>query len=171
MKEVKHKIKARMKENPSVTPSVVYNKEVARKRGILTDVEIHEFDQTMSTMQSMYPYREMYSQSPESISAIETDSPLFILQDENVCKFIESVTKNPNRKVFGFTSSKVLEKGLRLANIRVMDATFSVNIFVVLKLCKYSIPVLSVYYLSTLYCLYVSLWNNLEAYSLLFHAR
>ena len=91
--------------------------------------------------------REVYAPSPESISAIETDSPLFMLQDENVCKFIETVAENPNRKVFGFTSSKVLEKGLRLANLGVMDATFSVNIFVVLKLCKYSIPVLSVSFL------------------------
>ena len=93
----------------------------------------------MPTIQSMNPSifvwkREMYPPSPESISTIETESPLFMLQDENVCKFTESVAENPNRKVFGFTSSKVLEKGLRMANLGVMDATFSVNIFVVWKL-------------------------------------
>ena len=46
---------------------------------------------------------------------------------ENICKFSMEVGNNPNRRLFGFSTDKVMELGQRMPKMDVMDSTFDVT--------------------------------------------
>ena len=67
--------------------------------------------------------------NPEYIKDIETQGIFFTLKSgENINKFDVYVQDAENRRILGFTSSRVLEAGLRMSKLAVMDATFKVFI-------------------------------------------
>ena len=64
---------------------------------------------------------------PDHIRDIETAGVFFTLRNgENIVKFDVNVNGDENRRLMGFTSTKVFEASARMAKKGVMDATFKV---------------------------------------------
>ena len=64
---------------------------------------------------------------PDQTSQINTEGPFFTLQSgENLTKVDLNINDNPNRRLLGFSSNKVMRTGIRMSNNGVMDATFKV---------------------------------------------
>ena len=132
VKAVKAAIKSTILSDPTLKPSVVYNREVDRVRDTLGEGFREEFDQLMPTKTSINPSiyawkRQVVPVNPEAAVDIDIDSPFFLTSSgENICKASFDVGGDPRRRVLLFTTDKVMSAGLRFAERGVMDATFDV---------------------------------------------
>ena len=135
VKAVRERIKKTVLENPTQKPSHVYAKEVDRVRDTMGDGFREEFDQLMPTQTTINPSiyawkRSVIPPNPEEAANIDTTCPFFLTSSgENICKASIEVGGDPRRRLLLLTTDKVMEKGVRLAQRGVMDATFDVSFF------------------------------------------
>ena len=80
---------------------------------------------------SIYAWkRSVIPPNPEEVANIDTTCPFFLSSSgENICKASIEVGGDPRRRLLLLTTDKVMEKGVRLAQRGVMDATFDVSFF------------------------------------------
>ena len=115
--------------DPTLKPSVVYNREVDRVRDTLGEGFRDQLIPTKTSInQSIYAWkRQVVPVNPEAAVDIDIDSPFFLTSSgENICKASFDVGGDPRRRVLLFTTDKVMSAGLRFAERGVMDATFDV---------------------------------------------
>ena len=135
VRNIKEAIRKRVQESPTIKPSIVYNEEVNRIRDNLPDDAKDDFDDLMPSQVSMNPSihgwkREVIIVNPDSVLVIDEDNIMFKTSaGESICKFDLKVVKPKMRMLELFPTDKVLEAGLKMSNIGVMDATFDVSMF------------------------------------------
>ena len=65
---------------------------------------------------------------PESVQDIDTTSPFFSLpRGENITKLDVTVEGDPDRRLLGLSSNKVMEAATRMSKKCVIDETFKLS--------------------------------------------
>ena len=132
VKKVRDAIKAKVLEDPTIKPSVVYSSEVFRVRDNLSEADKIDFDCLMPTQSvlnaSIFGWkRQVIPANPDTVEEIDITGPFFTLESgESMVKHDSFINEDRSRRLLILTSDKVMKAAVQMASKGVMDATFKV---------------------------------------------